>query len=78
MSKYEAQRRWRERNRLADWAHNATRSAIRRGLIERLPCAVCGAEKSEAHHPDYLDPLKVTWLCRAHHKAEHARKETGT
>lgn len=77
MSKYQPQRKWRERNPLADWAHNATRSAVRRGLIKRQPCEVCGEEKAEAHHPDYLDPLKVVWLCKPHHKAEHARMKRG-
>lgn len=66
------QDRWRERNPLAYWAHAATRSALRRGLIQRQPCAVCGAEKAEAHHPDYGDPLHPQWLCRRHHKALHA------
>ena len=72
MSKYEAQRRWKERNPLATWAHAATRSAIRRGLIEPQPCEVCG-DKGEAHHPDHRDPLAVIWLCRRHHKAAHRK-----
>lgn len=65
------QQRWRERNPLADWSHSATRSAIRRGLITRQPCAVCGARETDAHHPNYLHPLEVRWLCRVHHKRLH-------
>jgi hypothetical protein len=47
--------------------------AIRKGELVRLPCEVCGDLKSEAHHDDYADALKVRWLCRKHHK-EHHRK----
>lgn len=65
------QEQWRARNPLAAWAHAATRSALKRGLIERQPCRICGAE-AEAHHPNYLNPLQVDWLCRNHHRALHA------
>lgn len=70
------QQAWRERNPLAIWAHAATRSAIRRGLIVPQPCEVCGA-KAEAHHPDHADPLRVQWLCRIHHKRLHAALRRG-
>ncbi len=70
------QKAWRERNPLANWAHVATRSAIRRGIIRPEPCAVCGAN-AEAHHPDHADPLRVQWLCRAHHKRLHAELRKG-
>lgn len=69
------QERWRARNPLAHWAHVATRTAIRLGLIQREPCAECGAEDAEAHHPDHRDPLRVVWLCRRDHKARHRRGE---
>jgi hypothetical protein len=65
------QERWRARNPLKHWAHTATRAAIRLGLIQRQPCAECGAEDAEAHHPDHRDPLRVEWLCRRDHKARH-------
>ncbi|MBB3288760.1 MULTISPECIES: hypothetical protein [unclassified Rhizobium] len=55
------------------WAHSALRSALKRGLIEKRPCQVCGSEDSEAHHPDYDRPMLVEWYCRTHHKAEHRR-----
>lgn len=70
------QEAWRERNPLATWAHGATRSAIRRGLISPQPCEGCGA-KGEAHHPDHADPLRVQWLCRLHHKRLHAALRKG-
>lgn len=65
------QARWRARNPLKHWAHSATRTALRLGLIAKEPCAVCGACEAEAHHPDHLNHLAVVWLCRAHHKALH-------
>lgn len=53
-------------------AYSAVSEAIRKGLLTRLPCEVCGAEKAMAHHPTYDLPLAVTWLCQPHHKAAHA------
>jgi hypothetical protein len=73
-SKYQRQARWRERNPLARWAHGATASAIRRGLLERQPCEVCGDLTTDAHHEDHRDPLRVRWLCRKHHKALHRKR----
>lgn len=46
-------------------------NAVRDGRVIRQPCLVCGAEKVEAHHPDYAKPLEVLWFCRPHHKAHH-------
>lgn len=73
-SKYARQARWRSRNPLKVWAHSALQSALRRGLIERKPCEVCGDPNSEGHHDDYQKPMVVRWLCRRHHKAEHAKR----
>jgi hypothetical protein len=42
--------------------------AIKKGLLIRRPCEVCGCVKSEAHHPDHSRPLEVVWLCRPHHR----------
>jgi hypothetical protein len=47
--------------------------ALRKGVLKRKPCAVCGKLKVQAHHPDYDYPLRVVWLCRKHHSAEHVR-----
>lgn len=41
------------------------------GKVQRQPCFICG-ERAEAHHPDYSQPLSVTWLCPQHHKDAHA------
>jgi len=66
------QQRWRKRNPKAYLAHLAVKNALNLDVIEQQPCRVCGATKSEAHHPDYDRPFDVIWLCRKHHKAHHA------
>jgi hypothetical protein len=68
-----SQSRWNDQNPQARWAHAALESAIRRGLIEREPCEVCGAEPTDGHHEDYSKPMDVAWLCRLHHRQEHRR-----
>ena len=53
-------------------AHSKVAFALKSGKLMKLPCFVCGAEKTEGHHPDYSSPLDVVWLCPAHHKQAHA------
>lgn len=43
---------------------------LRRGLIERKGCEVCG-EKAQMHHEDYNKPLRVRFLCSRHHQYLH-------
>lgn len=43
----------------------------KKGTIRQIPCVVCGKVNSEAHHPDYLKPLSVIWLCHLHHARLH-------
>lgn len=38
------------------------------GRLKKQLCQVCGIEKVEAHHKDYLKPLEIEWLCKPHHK----------
>lgn len=48
--------------------------AIRHGKLVRGPCAACGAtENIDGHHTDYTKPLDVVWLCKKHHREEHAK-----
>ena len=49
---------------------------LKRGKLTRQPCAECGSEKSQMHHPDYSKPLDVVWLCRRHHSALHIKLRT--
>lgn len=67
------QAKWAAAHPQARWAHDALRSAIRRGLIVRKPCEVCGAEKTDAHHTDYDRPMDVIFLCRRHHRERHPK-----
>ena len=46
-------------------------NALRRGLLKKTPCLVCGVENVEGHHPDYSRPMDVVWLCTPHHKEVH-------
>lgn len=53
-------------------AWHAVNVAIRRGILSRRPCEVCGAERHiHAHHDDYAKPLEVRWLCAKHHIEAH-------
>lgn len=59
------------KDRLKAWCRRVTSSAVRNGVLLKLPCEVCGSLNSEAHHTDYRRPLEVKWLCKAHHVSEH-------
>lgn len=52
-------------------------NAIRDKKLFKKPCEECGASRGVAHHDDYLQPLNVRWLCRAHHKQWHAKNGSG-
>jgi ribosomal protein S27AE len=63
---------YRRRHPERDRARNAVRRAIENGDLEREPCVRCGAtENIHAHHSDYAQPLKVTWLCGECHRLRH-------
>lgn len=72
---YHSKRTHDEAKRLAD---RAVANAIRLGTLLRLPCEVCGAEQSEAHHANYNLPLDVVWLCRPHHRERDKTKVPDT
>lgn len=48
------------RARARSYAH----TYLRRGLIEREPCAVCGSDRAIMRHHDYTKPLEVHWTCK--------------
>ncbi len=52
-------------------ANSLVLQALKTGELKKLPCRVCGAPKTVAHHDDYAKPLAVMWLCRSHHMARH-------
>jgi len=51
-----------------DKARNMVGNFKRDGKLNQQPCEVCGDNKSQAHHTDYNQPLKVNWLCFRHHR----------
>lgn len=71
-------REWRKTHPLTpeqrkrDIARSMSRMYVKRGLIARLPCQLCGDPAAQRHHPDYDRPLLIVWLCKNHHRAVHA------
>jgi len=59
------QRNYPERNS----ARIAVSEALRTGILIRpAKCSECGRDCfPEGHHPNYLKPLEVVWLCRECH-----------
>jgi hypothetical protein len=46
------------------------------GRIIAEPCAECGAEPAQAHHPNGYEGdamYDIVWLCSKHHRAAHRR-----
>lgn len=52
-------------------ARRAVNTAMRFGRLTAQSCELCGTQKAQAHHEDYLRPLDVRWLCAKCHTAEH-------
>lgn len=47
-------------------------NAIKRGMLVKMPCEICGITESiDAHHDDYSRALDVRWLCKKHHMEHH-------
>ena len=69
-------RNWRqshpmtEEQRKKDNARSYAKVYLKRGLLVKKGCAVCG-EDAQMHHPDYDRPLDVVWLCKKHHRDIH-------
>lgn len=59
--------------RIKHSARQKVNNALQSGIIVRSPfCQHCGRpSKTVAHHPDYANPLAITWLCRPCHRQLH-------
>jgi len=68
---YEVSKAWRQSDSRIMHCHNKVTRAIRSGKLVRMPCIICGSEKSLAHHESYNRPLDVVWYCQPHHKERH-------
>lgn len=66
---------WKVAHPLEVWCHRAFNTALKKGLIDRKPCEICGSHSVDGHHEVYTEPLKVRWLCRRHHKRVHLQDE---
>lgn len=64
-------RAYRRRNIVKALARDQVHNCIRKRVLVKCPCEVCGRYKVEAHHCDYLKPLDVMWLCKEHHNLWH-------
>lgn len=71
----QAARKWVANNTIKRAAHILVGNSVRDGKLIKLPCEICGNNKSNAHHDDYAKPLDVRWLCDEHHREWH--KENG-
>jgi hypothetical protein len=70
-AKYQPQQRARNPEKYT--ARNAVHNALRDGRIQKQNCVVCGSASTQAHHPDYSQPLNVVWVCFHHHMAIHGK-----
>ena len=68
-------RQYQRKRRLKDWEKFYARGVLDRtvasGKMIRRPCERCQDPKTQGHHPDYSQPLKVIWLCGVHHRELH-------
>ncbi len=60
-------------------AKGMIQAMISKGLIERpSTCEICDKPcKPDGHHPDYLKPYEVYWLCKDCHRFVHSSYYTG-
>jgi hypothetical protein len=54
-------------------AHLIVEHAIKKGILIKQPCEICGNLKAHAYHDDYSKPLEVRWLCIKHHREFHRK-----
>ena len=69
-------RRWRRQYRERARAQGLIGNALRNGAAVRpmLCQRCCRNTKLEAHHPDYMQPLAVRWLCKPCHYVEDCER----
>ena len=77
MQDYQYVVEWRKNYPKKYKAYSLVSWQFKKGNLIREPCEDCGAVKVVGHHDDYDKPLKVRWLCQAHHKQWHAKNGEG-
>lgn len=63
--------RYRVENLEKIWARKLTHSRLRKGVLKKEVCMICGDKNTYGHHSDYNYPERIEWLCDLHHKAWH-------
>ncbi len=51
-----------------------TNDLLKKGIIQKQTCVVCGKHDVIAHHEDYSRPNDVIWICEKHHAKYHDGK----
>lgn len=71
----ERSKKYHRENSMKTRAHGLVNNALLAGWLKRPKyCSTCNNKSNtpiEAHHPDYLDPFRIVWLCSDCHKASH-------
>jgi len=62
--------KYKAKNRDNFRAYTALYRAIKKGIVSKMPCIVCG-EPAFGHHENYSKPLDVIWFCPKHHSDLH-------
>jgi len=71
-------RKYAERYPLKNKATTMVGNYIRDKKLFKKPCEQCGTLiRIHAHHDDYFQPLRVRWLCAAHHRQWHVKNGEG-
>lgn len=63
-------KRYYRKNRIKRFAKDKANNAVRAGkLLKPDRCEICNikTDKLEKHHPNYLEPLKIVWVCKKCH-----------
>ena len=64
-------REYYKKNKEKSSVRSKTRDAVKKGLLIKKDCRICGNKESEIHHQDYNNYLDIIWLCRKCHLNLH-------
>lgn len=61
-------------------SYSSVWAAVKSGRLKRGKCRICGAGKTQAHHPtkSYSGTSNIVWLCDKHHRAAHVKSRSGS
>ena len=67
----ETKKRSTENHNKKAYARLVVGRLIKRGILKKEPCFLCGTIRTEGHHLSYDFPKKVIWGCVVHHSNIH-------